>query len=67
MNFLDGYKSYIGAALGVIVGVLAGLGIIDQEMAGVGLTIATGIFGAGMAGKAQKIANALSETLTTKE
>ncbi len=67
LKFLDGKKSYIGAALGIIAGILQGLGIIDASLAGTLLTAACGIFGAGMAGKAQKIANALAETIATDE
>jgi hypothetical protein len=63
LAFLDGYKSYIGAALGILTGLLQGLGFIDDTLANTGYTVATAIFGAGMAGKAQKIADALKDSL----
>lgn len=63
MKFLDGYKSYIGAGLGVVVGILQGLGFLSPELATTGYTVATGIFGAGMAGKMQKVGDALAEAV----
>jgi hypothetical protein len=63
MKFLDGYKSYIGAGLGVIVGVLMALGYISPEQAAAGGTVATAIFGAGFAGKVAKLTAATYETM----
>jgi hypothetical protein len=63
MSFLDGYKSYIGAGLGVLIAVLSALGFLTPEMTGMGLTIATAVFGAGFAGKIQKVADSLGAAL----
>lgn len=63
MKFLDGYKSYIGAALGILIALATGLGWLTNEQAGIGLTVATGIFGAGFAGKIQKVADSLGAVI----
>jgi hypothetical protein len=63
MKFLDGYKSYIGSALGVIVGVLMALGYLTPEQAAAGGTVAAAVFGAGFAGKVQKLAEATASSM----
>lgn len=63
LNFLNGYKSIIGAALAIVAGVLQGLGVITPELTGTILVVAGGIFGTGIAGKMEKIKNALAETV----
>jgi len=62
-QFLDGYKSYLGAALAVVVGALQGFGVIDGEALVPAWSIVAGLFGAGVAGKMQKIADGLSSTI----
>ncbi len=60
MEFLNGWKSYIGAGLGLLVGVGQLIGFIPPEVAEKLYAIATAIFGVGMAGKAQKLSDAFS-------
>lgn len=60
MEFLNGYKSYLGAGLGILVGIGQLLGYVDAEVSVKLYAIATAIFGIGFAGKVQKLADALT-------
>jgi hypothetical protein len=61
LNFIDGYKSYLGAAIGLCSGLGQLLGYLDPETAGTLYVIASAVFGAGIAGKAEKLANAFRD------
>ena len=62
-ELFNGYKSIIGATLGALTGALLYFGLIDVEMAGLGGTVSVAIFGAGIAGKAEKATQAMRDLL----
>jgi len=65
-DFLNGWKSIIGASLAVVAGFLQGFDVVGPEVLNPVWGLSIGFFGVGIAGKGQKIADALAQQIKAK-